>query len=66
MSNTDEGLEARKQEFLQQYKALIDEFKLDFMSRPIWIPDGQGGWKLVIETIIADTTDHPVPSPFSV
>ncbi len=56
--------EERKAAFLEKYKLLIDEYKVDFVTLPGYMPDAQGGWKFVINTQIVDTTEEPTKSPF--
>ena len=55
------------QEFLEKYKALVDEMKMDFATYPMFVPDGNGGFRVIIQSTPVDITpktDEPVPSPF--
>lgn len=45
--------------FLGEYKVLIDKFKVDFIAYPVYIPDGQGGFKTVVNQQAVDTTVPP-------
>ncbi len=60
------NFEKRKTDFLTNYKQLIDDHKVDLFSYPAFVPDGEGGFKVIVRTDIVDTTDQPVKSPFSV
>lgn len=64
---TNETTNPKLQEFLDRYKALVDEMKVDFASYPVFIPDGQGGFRVVIQSSTVDISgkkEEPVPSPF--
>ena len=57
------------QEFLEKYKALVDEMQIDFATYPVFTPDGQGGFKVIIQNTPIDITpkekkEEGVPSPF--
>lgn len=56
--------EERKKVFLERYKIIIDELKVDIFSFPQYVPDGQGGFKTIVQTNIVDTSNQPVKSPF--
>lgn len=63
----DKDFDTRKTEFLEKYKALIDEYHVDFLSIPKYVPGTDGrSWGLILDTQIMDTTDSPVKSPFSI
>ena len=57
-----QDFDERKAKFLEQYKSLIDELKVDIMAIPIHLPDGQGGFRLVVQQNIVDTKNVPTPS----
>lgn len=55
------------QEFLDKYKSLVDEMSVDFATYPVFIPDGHGGFKIIVQTTPVDISKKPdegVPSPF--
>lgn len=63
--------EERKKSFQEwltggAYKSKMDELKCDLYSYPVYVPDGQGGYKTVIQTEVVDIADQPIRSPFSV
>lgn len=61
------------QEFLEKYKALVEDLKVDFASYPVFTPDGQGGFRVVLQSTPVDLStlqkpeekkEEGVPSPF--
>ncbi len=56
--------EKKKAEFLEKYKALIDEYQLDFASFPVLVPNAQGVFEIRINTDVIDTAHRPIKSPF--
>lgn len=62
---TDE-FAGRRNEFLNGYQKLVEEFKCDFLTRPVFIPsnDENQTWQFKFDTQIVDTTNMSVPSPF--
>ena len=59
-----EELQKRADSFLKKYKELVDECKIDLASYPVWVPDGQGGFKCIVQSTPVDTTNQPTKSPF--
>lgn len=56
--------EHRKGEFLEAYGKLVQEFGVDFLTRPTYVPNNEERtWSLMMDTQIVDVTDMPVPSP---
>lgn len=57
----------RRVEFMQRYKALIDELHVDFLTTPTFIPvidaGGANGWMQILKSELVDTTEAPVKSP---
>lgn len=56
-----EVLEARekdKQEFLSEYKKLIDKYNFDFVAFPQCVPDDQGFFRLTVVTDLVDKTKN--------
>ncbi len=62
--NQNSDFEARKDEFLAKYKLLIDEYKIDWISFPVYRPTDNGAWELTIQTQPADTSNQSIKSPF--
>lgn len=60
----DKETEERVNAFLEAYKAISDEHKIDFVHYPAFVPDGNGGFKVMIQSFPVDITDQPVKSPF--
>jgi hypothetical protein len=60
----DEATQKKLQAFLDDYKKLVDQHKCDFVNYPQFVPDGAGGWKVVVQTQPVDTSQMPQPSPF--
>lgn len=60
--------EERKAKFLEflktEYKTKMDELKCDMYSYPLYVPDGNGGFRVVIQTDIVDITNTGMKSPF--
>lgn len=50
--------------FLADYGKLVEKHRVDFINYPQWMPDGTGGWKMLVQTQPTDTTNLPKPSPF--
>ena len=57
-------VQVRGEAFLEDYKKLLDKHDYDFVSFPQFIPDGQGGFKVVVQTVPVDTKNQPKKSPF--
>lgn len=58
--------EAQKRiaDFIDAYGALVKEHGIDFASYPMFVPDGQGGFKIVVQNQPVDIANQPVKSPF--
>lgn len=64
-AKTEEQLQNEKKlEFIKRYGELTQEMKLDFATYPVWVPDGQGGFKTVVQSTVVDTSNQPVKSNF--
>lgn len=57
-------VQERTKEFVEHYGKLVDKFKMDFASYPAFQPDGQGGFKIIIQSVPVDVSNRPEPSPF--
>lgn len=54
----------RIQAFLAAYGALVKEHDIDFASYPVYIPDGAGGFKTIVQNTPVDIKNQPKKSPF--
>ncbi len=57
-------LEKKQKDFLDKYGKLVEETGIDFATYPVYIPDGQGGFKTVVQTTPVDISKQAKPSPF--
>lgn len=53
----------RKALFLEKYKDLIDTLKVDFIARPVFVPNEKGTWELIVTNELMDMNEAPVKSP---
>jgi len=60
----NEELQKKLEAFLEEYKALIQKHNIDFAHYPMYIPDGQGGFKTIIQSTPVDMSTMPKESPF--
>lgn len=44
--------------FIADYKVLTEKHKKDFVNYPMFVPDGQGAFKLVVQTQVVDLTNN--------
>ena len=54
--------EERVQDFIERYGKLVEECKVDWANYPVYVPDGQGAFKVVIQSTAVDMTNVPVKS----
>lgn len=57
----------KAQAFLKEYGELVEKYKYDFATYPVFVPDGQGGFKIVVQSTPIDISkmpEKPVESPF--
>jgi len=59
-----EELNERFNGFIKEYGDLVMKHKVDFASYPMFVPDGQGGFKIVCQNTPVDISQHPLKSPF--
>lgn len=55
-----EALEA----FMKEYGELVKKHEIDILAFPMFQPDGEGNWKIVIQTQPVSTKGQPIKSPF--
>lgn len=59
-------LQERANEFVKEYGELVKKHGVDFASYPVFVPDGQGGFKVVVQNTPVDIRNQPKKSPFVV
>lgn len=64
MNPLSEEQQKKAQDFLKEYGELIEKHKFDFVHFPMFIPDGQGAFKVIIQSQPVDTSEQPVKSNF--
>lgn len=63
---TDQAdVQKRSEAFLADYGELVKKHKIDIAAYPVYMPDGEGSFKTVIQQSCVDTTDQPYRSPFT-
>jgi hypothetical protein len=50
--------------FLNGYGELVKKHGIDFASYPVFVPDGQGGFKIIVQNTPVRTKNQPTKSPF--
>jgi hypothetical protein len=54
--------------FLKDYKELVDKHQMDLATYPVFVPDGNGGFKIIVQStpvpLPPKTEDAPVESTF--
>lgn len=67
MTNQQQNdLQEKQQSFLEEYKKLVDKYKMDFAQYPVWVPDGSGGFKTIMQVTPVSIENQPQKSPFVV
>lgn len=56
--------EDEQKAFIGEYGELVKKYQIDFAAFPMFVPDGEGSFKIVIQTQAVSTKDQPVKSPF--
>jgi hypothetical protein len=72
MSDDAKKLEEDKQKdqaerataFMADYGEIVKKHGMDFASYPVYVPDGAGAFKVIIQTTPVDITASPKASPF--
>lgn len=57
-------LNERVNAFMKAYGELVTTHGIDFASYPVFIPNGRGGFDIVIQNTPVDVKNHPQKSPF--
>jgi hypothetical protein len=53
----------RLDKFMKGYEALVKEHQIDFAAYPVYMPDGQGGFRTVMQNSPVDIKNQPQRSP---
>lgn len=61
---TEEERREKGEVFLKEYGELVEKHQVDFATYPVFIPDGQGGFKIVVQSTPVDISNQPKKSPF--
>lgn len=56
--------QVRSDAFVKEYGELVKRYKVDFASYPVWLPDGNGGFKCVVQSTPIDISNQLVKTPF--
>lgn len=59
-----EEVKERVSAFLKDYGDMVNKHGVDFASYPVYVPDGQGGFKTVVQNTPVDIRNQPKKSPF--
>lgn len=59
-----EGLNLRVTDFIKEYGELVSKHKVDFATYPMFVPDGQGGFKIITQSTPVDISNQPIRSDF--
>lgn len=61
---TEEERIEKGQAFLKEYGELVEKHQMDLATYPVFIPDGQGGFKVTVQSTPVDISNQPKKSPF--
>ena len=61
---TEEERKVKGEAFMKEYGELVEKHQVDFATYPVFVPDGQGGFKIVIQSTPIDISNQPKKSPF--
>lgn len=57
-------VQQRTEAFVKEYGELVEKHKVDFATYPVFVPDGQGSFKIIVQNAPIDITNVPRKSPF--
>lgn len=60
----EQVLEESKAAFVKDYGDLVEKHQVDFAQYPVYVPDGQGGFRTVIQNTPVSIKNQPKKSPF--
>ena len=58
---TEEERKEKGTAFMKEYGELVEKHQVDFATYPVFIPDGQGGFKIVVQSTPIDLSKKPEP-----
>lgn len=64
VENKQEDLNNRVNAFIKEYGELVKKHEVDFATYPVFVPDGQGGFKVIVQNTPVDIKNQPRKSPF--
>lgn len=50
--------------FLKEYGELVEKHQMDLATYPVFIPDGQGGFKVTVQSTPVPLPSEAIESPF--
>lgn len=56
--------EEKIKNFYTEYEELTKKHGIDFANYPVFVPDGSGGFKVIVQSTPVDISARPVKSPF--
>lgn len=51
---TEEAEKSKVENFLEEYGILVEKYQVDLASYPLFVPDGDGSFKIICQTIPVD------------
>lgn len=63
MNELTEEQKKRGEDFMKEYGELVKKHNYDFAAYPVFVPDGQQGFKVVIQQTPIDISNLPQKSP---
>ncbi len=66
LNEPSDDAKERIEGFMKEYQELTQKWKVDTATYPMFIPDGQGGFRVVLQSSPVDISKAPVKSPFVV
>jgi hypothetical protein len=58
---TEEERKVKGEAFMKAYSELVAEHQIDFATYPVFIPDGAGGFKIIVQSTPVDISKRPEP-----
>jgi len=54
----------RVKAFVEDYGKLVEKHQIDYATYPVFVPDGQQGFRVIIQNTPVDISKQPKKSPF--